>query len=135
MNVRPLRLALVPWLVVFAALLSNTSGCSLLFVKSPPSDPSEQEVQVATDCTSSSTLPVLDVTGTVASGANVALVGASSRWTDDEKKILIPLHLAYGVLYGISAIYGFHETAKCRELKKKFEHDGGTWSPATKTDP
>lgn len=111
------------------------TGCSFLFVQSPPSDVSEAEAtRTAPECTSSSTLPVLDVTGAAASALNVMIVGSSEGYTEDQKKVLMPLHAVYGVLYAISAIYGFDKTGKCRALKQRFERQGSEWRPELETE-
>ncbi len=62
----------------------------------------------------------------------MGLVSASPQYTDEQKKLLMSLHAAYGVLYAVSAVYGFYETSKCKELKDKFEHEGAQWKPALK---
>ena len=121
--------------VASLGLFALNTGCSFFFVRTPPSDVSDVEAtRIAPDCTSSSTLPALDVGGAVASGLNVAIVGSADRYTEEQKQILVPLHVAYGALYAISAVYGFHQTGKCRELKEKFERHGAEWKPALKTD-
>jgi hypothetical protein len=119
----------------FGCLCAVNTGCSFLFVQSPPSDVSEAEAtRTAPECTSSSTLPVLDVTGAAASGLNVMIVGSSEGYTEDQKKVLMPLHAVYGVLYAISAIYGFDKTGKCRVLKQRFERQGSEWRPELETE-
>jgi hypothetical protein len=140
MNVRTARLALGPWLALLckfalACSLSLTTACSFVFVNSPPSDvPEEEAARSAPDCTSSQAMPVLDVAAVAASGLNVALVGASDRYTEDQKNVLMPLHAVYGVVYAVSAVYGFHQTSKCKALKEKFEREGAQWKPALKSD-
>jgi len=118
-----------------ACFLALNTGCSFIFVNTPPSDLSDEEaIRTSPDCTSNEFWPIFDATGVVASGVNVGLVGASPQYTDDQKKLLMSLHAAYGVLYAASAVYGFYETAKCKELKDKFEHEGAQWKPALKED-
>jgi len=122
--------------VAVICLLGENIGCSVLFVRTPANDVSDAEAtRTAPDCTSSSTLPVLDVTGVAASGVNMAIVGSSDRYTEDQKEILVPLHAVYGALYAASAVYGFYQTGKCRKLKDKFEREGSEWTPALKEGP
>jgi hypothetical protein len=119
-----------------ACVLFLNTACSFIFVDTPPSDVTEEEAtRTSPDCTSSQFWPAFDVTGVVASGLNVGLVSASSAYTDDQKKVLMSAHAVYGVLYAISAVYGFSETAKCKNLKDKFASEGAQWKPALKQGP
>ena len=123
----------LPYKSALACALSLNTACSFVFVNSPPSDVTEEEAaRSAPDCTSSQAMPVLDVAGVVASGLNVALVGASDAYTKDQQNVLMPLHAVYGVVYAVSAVYGFHQTSKCKALKEKFEREGSQWKPALK---
>jgi hypothetical protein len=113
--------------------LAHGVGLVLFIRDGRLSDVSDEEAtRTSPDCTSSQFWPIFDATGVVASGVNVGIVGASPAYTDDQKKLLMSAHAVYGVLYAISAVYGFYETSKCKELKDKFEHDGAQWKPALK---
>jgi hypothetical protein len=86
--------------IAAAAISALNSGCSFIFVHAPPSDVTEEEAARApVECTSSQLAPAFDVGGVAASGVNMALVGTSSMYTPTQKKILIPLHAVYGVIY------------------------------------
>jgi hypothetical protein len=122
--------------MVAAGLLAWLScGCSFTFVSSPPSEPSERTVEAAAECTASNTWPIVDVLGAGASAGGVALVASSDEWSDSEKSVLVPVHVAYAVLGTASAIYGFVTVSRCKDLRREVKYDpnaGPRWSPALK---
>jgi hypothetical protein len=121
---------------VSVCILSCLScGCSLAFVSYPPSEPSERTVGAAADCTASHTWPIVDALGVGASAGNIALVSSSNEWTTSQKRVLVPVHIGYGVLAAASAIYGFVGVSRCEELRREVKYDpnaGPRWSPALK---
>ncbi len=103
----------------FAALLLAlaVSGCSFIFVRGPPSD---RPQSAAVDCTSSVVAPVLDLiwAGLNGTGAVQAMATDQAAWdanTTTSRGAVIGVGLAWLVISGASAIYGFKTTDACRQ--------------------
>lgn len=111
MNVR--RIGLIG--VVISAVLLQ-SGCSFLFVKGPPANHAEM---ASFDCSESNALPVLDL---IWAGLNG--IGAASAAGDDQimnQEQIVGVGLAWVVVSGISAIYGFNKVGQCKNAREQRE--------------
>jgi hypothetical protein len=109
-TMRPRR-SLASALIVLA---TTSGGCSLAFVNGPPA---AHKKMTFFGCTSSNAVPMVD-TGLAALLALDAVglgtdsnTGATNRTSDE-----IGLGLMAAAL-GVSAAYGFHETARCRDAQ------------------
>jgi TolB-like protein len=115
-----------PWgsvdvtLVVFALVLGATStGCSFLWVTRPTPQEKGSEYPMPLSCTSSYWTPGLDTAAVVLFGAATANLAvnpsSSSSASDRAASVSIDSVLAATAL--VSAIYGYHYVAKCRQEK------------------
>ena len=101
-------------------LLPPLSGCSLLFVESPP--PSHHQRLRYFDCTSSRLAPIVDTV--VATSYGLTGVAMAAYAADDEVRgdavpmVLLPLGVA--ALFGVSAAHGFSTTSDCEDAKARF---------------
>lgn len=114
-------------LFVVAAVICG--GCSFVFVRGPPSNTaprpeSETASKVEVDCTSSRLAPVLDVLGSVVTGAATVLFSICPGDPDYEGGGSAPSctgqisAAAIGTLaYVASAVYGFGTAASCDEAR------------------
>ena len=104
-----------------AIALLLLGGCSMLFNERPP-----HNAQPSDDCTESQSMPSIDTLAAIGLGA-VAVVGltASSSCVGicdaSQTRVLQEHVLGAGavlpaIVYGISAIRGFRDTAACRDL-------------------
>lgn len=100
--------------VLSIGLLSTTSGCSFLFVRGPPDAPPPGK---AIHCSTSRVAPVLD---SIFAGLEVARVGIDAASSDAQfqgapinRGTDIALGAAFGVLFAVSAGYGFTTTDRC----------------------
>jgi hypothetical protein len=110
---------------VIASLLAAqlVGGCSLAFVKGPPSNHREL---TTFDCSTSNVAPVLD---TLLTGLQVLNVVGAASSTDEEwaanydgnppisRDAAVPLYIGLALLSGASMIYGYSTTSACRKAK------------------
>lgn len=117
-----IRVGLIGTLV--AALMLH-SGCSFLFVKGPP----EQHAQMATfDCSDSNAWPVVDAIWAALNG-----IGAASAAGDDtnpDQGRIVGVGIAWLVVSGASAIYGFSKVGDCKKARRAREERGLARVPA-----
>lgn len=132
-------------------LLSSSSGCSLIFVKTPANDGSVSSRSSGGDCTSSRLAPALD---TVVGALQLVRTGMAASASDSvyenpdaplSREADIALGAGFMALFVGSAIYGFAHTNECSRLKHGTEADRGTppdpaesWSsssPPTRPSP
>jgi hypothetical protein len=96
-----------------ACALLLHSGCSFLFVHGPPAD----HARVTTfECSESNAWPVVDV---IWAGLNG--LGAASAAGDDknpQQGQIVGVGIAWLVVSGISAIYGFGKVSTCKDAKR-----------------
>src|SRR5687767_5586014 len=98
--------------IVSSALVLH-SGCSFLFVKGPPVG---HAGMVTFECSDSRGWPTFDV---IWAGLNG--IGAASAAGDDENPDqgqIVAVGLAWLVLSGISAGYGFSKVSDCEKAKR-----------------
>ncbi len=94
------------------AVMTFTSGCSLLFVRRPP----ERVGGEPLTCTSSRVAPAIDTVFTLIYAAGTAAVIISG---DDNTRDMVDgwaVGVAATALFGASAISGYTRTAACAEL-------------------
>jgi hypothetical protein len=106
------RLALVATLI----LTSLTGGCSFAFVNGPP--PNHRQLPFF-GCTSSNTIPTLDVAAGALSllDAVAAGTGGSGSTATGSGKADLITFAAGAALLGASAAYGYKKTAECRDAE------------------
>jgi hypothetical protein len=104
----PLTLGLV-------ALLS-TSGCSWIFVQPLPPDHGDDY----RPCTSSRVAPVVDTILTLTNLASALYVASENNVTN--KDAAVTLGIGVGILWALSAGYGYSHTAECEEAHELDEH-------------
>jgi type IV secretory pathway VirB10-like protein len=98
---------------MIAALVLH-SGCSFLFVKGPPANHAEV---ASFDCSDSNAWPVVDLLWAGLNG-----LGAASAAGDQEienRDQVVGVGVAWLVVSGISAIYGFNKVSQCNDAKRK----------------
>ena len=145
----------VPSRLIHAAIslffLSSSSGCSLIFVKTPANDGSVSSRSSGGDCTSSRLAPALD---TVVGALQLVRTGMAASASDSvyenpdaplSREADIALGAGFMALFVGSAIYGFAHTNQCSRLKHSTEADRVTppnpaesWtssSPPTRPSP
>ncbi len=106
------RLALVATLI----LTSATGGCSFAFVNGPP--PNHRQLRFF-DCTSSNTIPTLDLVVSALSLLDAVAAGtdgSGTTATGSSKADLITF-AAGAALLGASAAYGYKKTGECRDAE------------------
>jgi hypothetical protein len=106
------RLALVATLI----LTSLTGGCSFAFVNGPP--PNHRQLAFF-GCTSSNTVPTLDLAVSALSVVDAVVAGSGgggSSATGSGKGDLITF-AASAALLGASAAYGYKKTSECRDAE------------------
>lgn len=106
-----------PGLVAAVILSVAGSGCSFLFVNGPPPD---HKTSTFFDCTSSNTIPFVDVA--FAAGSVLEAVeggtGVQSQGYDTTTTSRTGEAVTFGVTAAVlaaSAAYGFNKTSQCRE--------------------
>jgi hypothetical protein len=112
-----------------------STGCSFLFVPSPPSVPSDRTQEAAKACKPSSIWPTADAISAGVGAVNIAIAAgadaeAGVSWYGAEMSRGAGLGLGASqlVLYGASAAYGFVQLSRCRELQKEVQ--SGTPPPS-----
>lgn len=117
---RGLRVAhAAAWLFALAC-----NGCSLLFVKTAPSEPELRTEFAAGECTQSYAAPILDTVDAVGSGA--ALIYFASESGSGRSAAIAPEVQAtmagfWGAVAVASAIYGYVEVGDCNQLNRQLE--------------
>jgi hypothetical protein len=95
------------------------SGCSLLFVDTPPA---KHSGSVAPDCTTSAVAPAVDlvVAGLQTIRTGIALAADDADYADFpiSRGADIGFGIGFLTLFAASAGYGFHETGKCTDMKR-----------------
>lgn len=108
------------------------SGCSLLFVHGPPED---HATLARFDCTESNAVPVLDVIWAGLNGLGAASVDGANPQHDQ----IVGVGVAWLVVSGISAVYGFTKVSHCNDAKRQRDqryYPGGiTAAPDTERGP
>lgn len=148
MNQEPSRLLRA---AVSLLLLSSASGCSLIFVRTPPSDGRITARVRSGDCTTSRLAPGFDTTFAALQLLRTGLAAtAPDRIYEDPKAPLsreadIALGVGFMALFAGSAIYGFVNTSRCSRMQRGDEHEGESpadpperWeasTPATRPPP
>jgi hypothetical protein len=91
-------------------------GCSLIFVRPPPTD--HQQLAYF-DCVSSDAAPAVDVTNAIVDGllAGIASVDNPDTYENERNPTLAASFGIIGVVYAASAVYGFVNTSKCESAK------------------
>lgn len=108
-----------------ALALSHASGCSMVLVNAP-SDPAPQEHWVT--CTEYVLWPVMDIAYAALSASPIVFIAASDSDYRELGLILgTPLFLGAAALFSYSAFAGFSDTARCREVHRRYER--GVASP------
>ncbi len=136
-------------LAVLSLALSQ-AGCSWIFTQGPP--PADRESPVYYDCSTSYAPPVLDTIwgGLNALGAISALASSDEK-TSQNRGAVVGVGLAWVVISGLSAYYGYSKVSECHEFKDEHrvpdEHDSPrgywgsrpdgrpTWSPPPRGAP
>lgn len=113
--------------------LSSTSGCSFIFVKTPPSDPPPHggvTSRVApADCTTSRLAPGFDTAFATLQLVRTGMAAAASDnvYNDPNQPLSREADIALGVTFATlflsSAIYGFVSTSRCSRLQHGEDYD------------
>ena len=105
------------FLVATLILASATGGCSFAFVNGPP--PNHRQLSFF-GCTSSNTIPTLDLAVGALSVVDAVVAGSSSGSTSTSTgsgKGDAIAFAATAALLGASAAYGYKKTSECREAE------------------
>ncbi|HEY6174272.1 MAG TPA: hypothetical protein VIX73_07500 [Kofleriaceae bacterium] len=102
--------------LIGATILAITlqAGCSFLFVKGPPATHAEMPTF---ECSDSNAWPVLDAIWAGLNGLGAA-TAVSDNMNPNQGQIEA-VGVAWLVVSGISAIYGFGKVSECNEAKRK----------------
>src|ERR1043165_3138739 len=107
-----MSLARIGLISVLTVTMSMGSGCSFLFVHGPPED----HAQMARfECSESHALPVLDLIWAGLNGLGAATVDDTNPQHDQ----VVGVGIAWLVVSGISAIYGFNKVGACNKAKRE----------------
>jgi hypothetical protein len=110
MSPRPSLHLPVP-LALCAALLTVSAGCSFAFVDGPPANHRKLPFF---SCTSSNTLPIVDlVVGGALAASSAGMFDGSNTTTENTTAIAVAVGEA--ALFAASAVYGFSKTSACKE--------------------
>jgi hypothetical protein len=119
--------------VMSLLLLSSSSGCSFIFVKTPPSDPPPRggvTSRVApADCTSSRLAPGFDTAFGALQMVRTGMAATASDSVYDNpnaplsREADIALGASFMALFVGSAIYGFVNTSRCSRLQRGDDYD------------
>lgn len=119
--------------VLTLALVVQSSGCSFMFVHGPP----EHHAEMPTfDCSDGAGWPVFDVIWAALNGIGAASAAGSEEMNEMNEGAsrgqVIGVGLAWLVISGASAIYGFGKVGECRNAKQQLaERNYNPGSPAT----
>jgi len=108
-------------------LMAPATGCSVLFVNTPP--PPAQRPRVV-ECTSSNVAPIIDslIAGWQVVRIGLALAASDADYTGSRFNITRGQDIALGgallTTFGISAAWGFFQTGECREAMLDNEPPG-----------
>jgi hypothetical protein len=97
--------------MMIAALLPT--GCSFLFVHGPPSNHAQAP---QFDCSDGVGWPVVDVIWAGLNGIGAASAANDGSMIENPDQV-VAVGVAWLVVSGISAIYGFAKTSECRDAK------------------
>jgi hypothetical protein len=98
-------------LALCAALLTVSGGCSFAFVDGPPANHRKLPFF---SCTSSNTLPIVDlVVGGALAASSAGMLDDSNSGTENTTAIAVAVGEA--ALFAASAVYGFSKTSACKE--------------------
>lgn len=107
------------------AALSLTSGCSWVLIQSMPEDYQNREY---VDCTTNTTAPVVD---TIFMLLNVGSTVYLDRQDDvPNRNAALGVGVLAAALWGVSAVYGYVETAECAAYRRDRQPRDGHWSPS-----
>jgi len=99
-------------------LTGPVMGCSVLFVNAPPPPANRPRV---VECTSSNVAPIIDslIAGWQVLRIGLALAASDADYTGNRLNFTRGQDIALGAglltIFGISATWGFFQTAECRE--------------------
>jgi hypothetical protein len=133
--------------IAIVTLLATSSGCSFIFVKTPPADGRIVKAR-AGDCTSSRLAPGFDTAfGTLQLVRTAMAAAAPDRVYEDPNQPLsrgadIGLGVGFAALFVGSAVYGFVNTSRCSRLRANLDSDTSTseepaekWQPTASASP
>ncbi|MES1186067.1 MAG: hypothetical protein ABUL60_19805 [Myxococcales bacterium] len=110
-------------------LLSSTSGCSFIFVRTPPNDGRIATRVRSGDCTSSKLAPGFDTAFGALELVRTGMAASASNSVYDRpdaplsREADIALGASFTALFLGSAIYGFINTSRCSRLQQGDEQD------------
>lgn len=133
--------------ITIATLLATSSGCSYIFVDTPPADGRIVKAQ-AGNCTSSRLAPGFDTAfGTLQLVRTAMAAAAPDSVYEDPNQPLsrgadIGLGVGFAALFFSSAVYGFVNTSRCSRLKANVDSEASTseqpaekWEPTARVPP
>lgn len=109
-------------LLMAAGLIMTQSGCSLLFMTSPPDTlPADPAQEIS--CTSKVIAPIVDTVIGVYQGVRTGVAVAADDSDYEDYPISRPVDIAFGVgftaLFVGSAVYGYASASECSEMKRE----------------
>lgn len=110
--------------LISAGLGLSSAGCSFLFHTGLDTKPSSVNASTDLDCTRHPVFPILDTLNAAGNVVNIAMAADESgiyRNNPVGKEATIGLNVAFMVLYGASAVWGFHEVSQCSEAHERKE--------------
>lgn len=124
-------------LCVVCAVLS--SGCSVLFVQSPPSDARDLPLSEEVECSTSKVAPVIDVALATTQVVGTAYALSRSDYSAPiSKEADVALGIGLTAAYAASAIHGFSATGECidaRAERRARRRRAPNGAPATRVAP
>jgi len=112
-----------------AILCCCLSGCSLLFVSSPP----ERVTAYTTlNCTTGRAAPALDAIGTAIQGVTV---GYYANAVADPDPLYVGVGLAWLGVFAVSTIYGFSVVSSCNDAHEERDRLAERETPQRRHNP
>jgi hypothetical protein len=127
------RLGFGAWVVV-ALTVTSCTGCSFIFV-TPPSTPSDGDVERPNQCTTSAVAPGFDTLfgGFEVVRTVIAASAADSVYSDPDQPLSreadVGLGIGFTALFVSSAVYGFYYTSRCSALRERRTPSYGSSNP------
>jgi hypothetical protein len=103
------------FIAVALAGLSLSTGCSWIFTRPPPDDPSDYP-----DCTTSRVPPAVDTVFATTNLVSAGYVAVESNSPNKGPAVL--LGMTVGIVWLTSALYGYSRTSACLDAQDNYEH-------------
>lgn len=121
-------------LILLVSVSAGATGCSFS-MQTAPSDPARRTRQAARSCTWDVSYPVVDTISTAVGVYNIGISRAArdrvSIYTvETSKKAGLALGITQAAVFGVGAIYGYVQAARCSELRRETRLDArpGDWA-------